>query len=126
MSKIVPIEKLGKDPNNSSGWRAINLVNATSKVIERVLLAQIIQHLEVNKLIGHVHHGSVSQKSTQTLVTEVYSQLLENFENGEDSALIMLDQSKAYEIVDHKLLLRKIEALGFKHKAALLMENYLK
>ena len=100
ISKILPIEKLGKPTTDSSGWRPINIVNTIAKVIERILLKQILEHLERNKLVGHIHHGSVSHKSTQTLVSEIYSQLLENFQKDEDTVLLQLDQSKAFEIVD--------------------------
>ena len=115
---IISKENVKKKVDNSTGWRPINLVNATSKVVEYVLLNQIIQHLQDNNLIGQVHHGSIKKKSTQTLVTEVYRQQLENFEKGEDSTLILLDQSKAFEIVDHEILPRKINALGFRQKSA--------
>ena len=125
ISKIIPIEKMGKEPTNSSGWRPINLVNTISKIIERVLLSQILKYLDYNKLVGHIHHGSVRDKSTQTLVTEIYSQLVENFSQGEESVLLQLDQSKAFDVVRHDILLRKIKALGFKNNALRLMENYL-
>ena len=77
------------------------------------------------KSVGHVHHGSVQLKSTQTLVTEIYSQLVQNLENGEDTILLQLDQSKAFEVVDHRILINKIRALGFKEQATKLMISYL-
>ena len=67
------------------------------KVIERDYLKQIIQHLERHKLIGHQHHGVVQGKSTQTLVTELQDLLVEDRTKGQESFLIALDQSKAYD-----------------------------
>ena len=51
-TKIVPIEKSGKPKTTASGWRPVNIVAALSKVIERVFLQQILQHMDTNKLIG--------------------------------------------------------------------------
>ena len=65
-TKVVPIEKLGKDKTTSDGWRPINVVAALSKVIERVLLKQILDHLQTNELLGAQHHGAIEGRSTQT------------------------------------------------------------
>ena len=68
-TKIIPIPKQGKPKTTSDGWHPVNIVAALSKIVEGVLLQQILNHLNENQLIGHQHHGSVKHKSTQTLVT---------------------------------------------------------
>ena len=113
-SKIVPIEKQEKDKTTSEGWRPINIIPAISKMIEKVLLKQIMEHLNQNNLISHIHHGAVKQRSTQTLITEIYDQLIENLETGKEVALVLLDQSKAYDLINHRILLHKLQALGMK------------
>ena len=125
-SKVVPIRKLGKDATLSDGWCPINVVAALAKVIEHVLLGQILAHLSEHKLVGHEHHGAVRHKSTQSLVSELHDSLLQDLREGTDTALIALDQSKAYDVVDHAILLLKLEALGFKPQALNLMASYLK
>ena len=64
-TKIVPVEKQGKDKSTSDGWRPVNVIGALSKVIERVILKQLLQHLEDNKLVSNQHHGAVKDMSTQ-------------------------------------------------------------
>ena len=49
-SKVIPIRKEPKDERTSEGWRPINIGSALSKVAERVLLSQIIKHLQVKLL----------------------------------------------------------------------------
>ena len=124
-SKVVPIRKVGKEPNTSEGWRPINVVAAIAKIIERILLKQVLNHLEVNDLIGHSHHGTVRNKSTQSVITELHDKLLEDMENDTDTALLVLDQSKAYDVVCHRILLLKFEALGLKNQAIEMMRSYL-
>ena len=55
----------------------------------------------------------------------LYDNLLENLEKGDNSALVMLDQSKAYEIVNHRILLEKLGAIGFNNQASDLMKSFL-
>ena len=79
-------------------------------------MKQILEHLKTNELISHNHYGAVSLKSTQTLITELYYQLLENYTTREDTALLCIDQSNAYDTVSHPILLQKLKAIGFKTK----------
>ena len=124
-TRIVPVEKSGKTTTSAEGWRPVNVVPAISKIIERVLLHQILDHLKENNLVPHGHHGALKGKSTQSLISEVHDILIENMANDEESALIILDQSKAYELVCHEILLKKLEVIGFKTKAVELMRNFL-
>ena len=78
-----------------------------------------------NELINFNHHGSVKARSTQTLVMELHDQMIEVLENGEEGAIISIDQSKAFEIVSHLELIKKMEAIGFDDSALDLMKSYL-
>ena len=125
VAKVDPIQKPSKDQHSSEGWRPINILSAISKLTEKVLLQQLLEHLRQNNLISHIHHGSVSHKSTQTLVSELYDQLVENLQSDNDTALVLLDQSKAYDLISHPILLKKLSALGIKGNAIKLLESYL-
>ena len=124
-TKVVLIQKLGKDATNSDGWRPVNVVTVISKVIECVFLRQILLHLDTNHLIGQQHHGAVRGKSTQTLITELQDLLVDDRTQGKESFLVALDQSKAYNLVCHIILLRKLEAIGFKPQAIRIMKSFL-
>ena len=124
-TKIVPIRKPGKDEHTTKGWRPINIVSAVSKIIEKTLLQQIMDHLKRYTLIPHSHHGSVNRKSTQTLIIELHDSLIEDMSKDTDSALLVLDQSKAYDLVSHTILLQKFKILGFNSKAVNTKQSYL-
>ena len=116
LTKIVPIKKKHKDPQLPSGWRPINIVPSISKIVEKCILKQVLTYLKLHNLIHHTHHGSVGGKSTQMLIHEVYNRLLKALEDGQDTAFVQLDQSKAYNIIDHSILLQKMKYLGFNRK----------
>ena len=63
-------------------------------------------------LISHHHHGSTPGHSPVTALLSIYQNLIDNAEEGDMSALIALDQSAAYDIVDHPLLLQKLKLIG--------------
>ena len=126
ISKIVPILKKGKEKTTADAWRPVNVVIAISKIVERVLLRQIMSHLEENALIKHSHHGAIKNKSTQTLVNDLHNALMETMNKNEDAYLLLLDQSKAYEIVCHDLLLQKLKVIGFQNQATELIASFVK
>ena len=64
-------------------------------------------------------------KGTQTLVQELYDSMLESLENGETAEVIQKDQSKAYNVCDHPILIAKMQHLGFNRKAINIMSSYL-
>ena len=108
------------------GWWLINFLTVLSKVIKHVYLHQMTQHLEENNLIGSAHHSAVKYKSSQTLVTKLHDLLIDYYTHNHESVLMIIDQSKAYDIVSHKILLDKLGAIGYQPQAISIMRNYMK
>ena len=125
LTKVVPIKKPEKDPQTAAAWRPINIVPSLSKVVEKCLLSQATKYLKDQHLIHHTHHGSVAGKSTQTFIQELYDNLMTALEQGDDMTFIQLDQSKAYDAIDHQILLAKMQYLGFNRKAIAIFKSYL-
>ena len=124
-TKIVPIRKTSKSKTTFEEWRPINVVAALSKIIEHMLLMQILTHLENNNLVPTQHHGSIKNKSTQTLITELHDILLDDRHQGKEGALIIFDQSKAYDCIDHSILIKKMSVIAFKAQAISIMTSFL-
>ena len=125
VTKVVPIRKEGKLDTSTEGWKPINIVLAISKVVEKTLLQQIITYLDRHNIIPQYNHGSVAKKSTQTLVADLHDSLIEDLNKDKETALIVLDQSKAYNLVDHPILLEKFRILGFNRISIQLLKEYL-
>ena len=118
-TKTAKIKPVPKDINNlfeTLSRRPINIIQSFSKIIESVLLIQIIEHLASNHLIHQNHHGALKNKSTQTAIIKLYDILIEVLETGQEAALIIIDQSKAYKNLPHKLLLEKLKIAGFSRR----------
>ena len=79
----------------------------------------------LNALITHSHHGSVKKKSTQSLVSELHDSILQDLTHVTETAILILDQSKAYDVVSHVTLIRKLRAIGFLPQAIMIMTSFL-
>ena len=123
-SKVIPLHK--KDevtyPKN---YRPVSLLPVLSKILERVIFEQMIFYLEENHLLHHSHHGFRANHSTATALIEMYDQWIEAYENNEVTAVVMLDLSAAFDVVDHKILIQKLEVLGFEECAISWIRSYL-
>ena len=118
--------KENKNPTIPSSYRGINILPAIGKIIDKCLCVQIIQHLNENNLIPDQHHGGIKNKSTITALVTILDSWTEKLENGQDMAVILLDQSAAYDIIDHRLLCAKMKVIGFSQPTLSLFESYLK
>lgn len=81
--------------------------------------------MESNQLIHPSHHGFRAKHNTSTALLEMFDGWLEAFDNDDITAVIMLDLSAAFDVVDHVILLDKLEIYGFESKEILWMRSYL-
>ena len=73
----------------------------------------MIEYLAENQLIHPNHHAYRKHHNTTTALIQLYDDWLESLEKGELAGVCFLDMSAAFDIVDHSLLLRKMELYGF-------------
>ena len=80
--------------------------------MEAVVRDRIIKHLVLIGMIDDSQHGSVSGRSTVTQLLKQQDTILEMLEEGENMEIIYLDFAKAYDKVDHLILLQKLNDIG--------------
>ena len=121
---IKPISKI-LFPFKESDFRPISLLCALSKIIEKLALRQIFSYLEKYKLLDpnqsayKAHHGCI------TAHLKITDDILDSIDDSEVTILTLLDFSKAFDTVNHKLLLEKLSILGFSQSAQNWVESYL-
>ena len=128
-SKILPLYKKStpqKPTTDPTAYRGINLLMTIGKVMEKIILKQTLKYMIENNLIPESHHGSIKGKSTITAITTLIDTWTYKVEQGQELAAIALDQSAAYDLIDHYLLIDKMRILGFTEKTLIWYKNYLK
>ena len=100
----------------AKNYRPIALTSNIIKIFERVIRFQLVHYLESNKLISENQHGFRKGHSCLSELLAHYHDIISNLAHDDaDSDLIYLDFSKAFDKVDHDLLLISIYALIFRN-----------
>ena len=110
---------------NPKNYRPVSLLPVLSKVLERCIFVQMVKYLEENNLLHPSHHGFRAKHRTVTALIQMYNTLIDAFERNEVSAVLMLDMSAAFDVVDHKILYSKLELYGFSDCALSWINSYL-
>ena len=121
---IKPIYKKG-DKNNIKNYRPIALLNNISKIFEKVINDRLMTFLEREKLLSDFQSGFRQGKSTIRAVYQALYKVIESMNNGKPTVAMYLDLSKAFDSVDHDVLLLKLERYGIRGKANELIKSYL-
>ena len=124
LAYVTPVHK-GGSKMNPANYRPVSLTSHIMKIFERVIKTPIIKHLESCALIRPNQHGFVSGRSTQTQLLQHYCDVYEAMEEGIRIDTVYLDFAKAFDKVDHNILLKKIVDHKIKGKMALWIKSFL-
>ena len=113
------------DKNDISNYRPISLLPILSKILERSATNQLIEFLESNKLLAPNQHAYRKLLSTITCLAEATNYLYRQIDNKRHTALISLDLSKAFDSINHSLLLNKLHSLGLDKHSINWVKSYL-
>jgi hypothetical protein len=103
---IVPIPKINK-PTEPSDFRPVALTSVLCKILERILTKYIIEHTQ-NLWRNSDQFGFLPNKSTSDAVIKVIEDWSEATDKQEEIHAVFFDFSKAFDLVDHDILLNKI------------------
>ena len=123
-SKIIPLHKK-KEVIYPENYRPVSLLPIFSKILERAIFVQVVKYLEENCLIHPSHHGFRQNHNTATALLQMLDVWGEAFEDKDISAVLMLDMSAAFDLVDHDLLVKKLALYGFEKNSLSWVTSYL-
>ena len=121
---VLPLHKKG-DTMDGNNFRPVSHIIELGKIIEYVVHDQVYNHFKSNHLFHANHHGFLGHHSTASALIQLHDILLEAAENKELTAALLLDLSAAFDIVDHGILLQKLEAYNFSNDSVEWFKSYL-
>ncbi len=121
---ITPIYK-SDDKSDPANYRPVSLTNHLTKIFERVLRKHLVDHLESQDLMNPTQHGFRDRRSTITQLLSYYDSVLSMLEEGHHVHTVYLDFAKAFDKVDHHILLTKVEAYGIQGKILQWLRTFL-
>ena len=118
------LKKTSLDSEDLKNYRPISNLSFMSKVLEKVMLSQILRHINCNKLLSDFQSAYRLHHSTGTALLKVTSDFFSAMDDGKISVLVLLDLSAAFDTIDHEILIHRLHNvfgletlcyLGFNH-----------
>ncbi|KAJ2953925.1 hypothetical protein O0L34_g1561 [Tuta absoluta] len=124
-TKIQPIYKGKGELNVLKHYRPIALIPLISKPYERLISDRLMAHINTSRLLNPQQYAYQPGRSTVDAARDVVEKVMGHLDGGRRVAAIFCDLSRAFELVNHQLLLEKLHHYGLTGKAHLLIESFL-
>ena len=110
IAKVLPIHKNGAT-NILSNYRPISVLSVLNKIFEKLLYKRLYKFLNKHKVLYKYQFGFRQGHSTSHALIEIMDSVKSSIDNDEYVCGIFLDLSKAFDTVNHEILLKKIRTL---------------
>ncbi len=121
---LTPLYKEG-DKTDPANYRPISILPVISKILERVVHKQLYKYLSDNRILSDAQFGFRKGYSTSSCVISLVATIFNNMSQGLLTGVLFLDLKKAFDTVDHSILLRKLHMYGMGPGAVDWFEHYL-
>ena len=121
---IIPIHK-GGHQGLAANYRPIALTSHIIKVFEKVVRNHLVNFLHENNLFNPDQHGFRIGRSCLSQLLAHYDRIVSLLESGVNVDTIYLDFSKAFDKVDHTILLKKLSLIGIRGKVLTWIKSFL-
>ena len=111
IARVVPIYKHG-DTSQFNNYRPVSILNVFSKVYERLFYNRLLKYLNKDKILHELQFG-FREKNIQPNL-HLFEKIISAIERNEFTIAVFLDLSKAFDMVDHQILLKKLEHYGIR------------
>ena len=124
IAKFSPIFNNGKKAI-ASNYRPISVLPCFSKILECIMYNRLYSYLNENNILFNIQFGFRTGHSTEHALLELFDQIRNTFNDKNHLLGIFIDLSKAFDTVDHKILIQKLEHYGINGKNLSWLKNYL-
>ena len=125
--KIAKVTALFKKGNNAlmDNYRAISVLPCISKILESIIYNRLYSFFSENNILYKKQFGFQKQHSTDHAIVYLVNEILNSFENNCYTLGVFIDLTKAFDTVDHNILLKKLLHYGVRGNTLKLLQSYL-
>jgi hypothetical protein len=124
LAVVRPIHKKG-DSDEMNNYRPISLLTANSKILETIIFKRLTQHLESNNILTSAQFGFRKDVHMNNAIFSLLNNILSSLDYPKHVGRIFCDLSKAFDCVNHRILLNKLQYYGIKRKCLSWFKSYL-
>ena len=124
IAKVIPLHKK-ENRELMDNYRPVSLLNAFSKVFERAAYNQLYKYFQDNDLFYTHQYGFRTQHSTELASNELIDLIYKDLDDKKNPIVVYMDLSKAFDTLDHKMLISKLKYYGIQGAALTWFTNYL-
>ena len=124
LAEVVPLFK-SKSRDMETNYRPISLLTTMSKVLEKVVYVRVYNFLTKTEQISENQYGFRVKHSCKHAVGQLIGTILKNLENNKSTISVLLDLSKAFDTIEHRIMLKKLELYGVRGLPLQWFKSYL-
>ena len=124
LADVVPLYK-SKEHYLETNYRPISLLTTVSKVLEKIVYCRVYTFLQNTGQLYENQYGFRASHSCEHAIGQVVNGIVKGMENKLNSACVLLDLSKAFDTIEHDIMLKKLEIYGIHGNALTWLKSYL-
>ena len=123
-AKITPTYK-AEDPMEFANYRPISILPILSKILEEIVLKRLVDFLNEHNILNKSQFGFRKHHSTTLALIDLIDNISNSLDNKDYTIGVFLDLSKAFDTINHKILLDKLSYYGIRGLPLIWFTNYL-
>ena len=124
VSRVTPIDK-GGDTADQSNYHPISTLYSFVQIFEKLVYLQVSTYLKNCNILNKFQFGFSKGRSREQAIVEISDNLKKSIDNNLYTCRIFLDFAKTFDIVNHQILLKKIEKYGIRVKMVHKLLNFV-